>query len=343
MLQKVRHFVKKHEKSSIWGKTCNFSNKLPCFCVLRNFLSKSWKKCLISWEGIKNRRFGKKLSTFRTNYRVSAFWRTFEQNVARSASYREKAQKILDLAKNLQLFEQTTVLEVFGEFFSKNFQKVPHFVKKHEKSSIWPKTCNFSNKLPCFDELFGKKFEKVPDFVKKHQKSSIWPETCNFSKKTTVFEAFGELFSKQLQKVPHLVKKDEKSSICCTKSIKLHKVPHFVKKHENSSIWPKSCNFFQQTTTFRRFGQLFNKNLQKVPQKVPQFAKKVEKSSVWPKLATFSSKLPRLGVWVNFSTKSCKMCLISRKSTKNRRFGQNLQLFRANYLLLYVIINEIGV
>ena len=56
--------------------------------------------------------------------------------------------------------------EVFGEFFSKNLQKVPHFVKKHEKSSIWQKTCNFSNKLLCFDELFGKKFEKVPDFVK---------------------------------------------------------------------------------------------------------------------------------------------------------------------------------
>ena len=177
MLQKVRHFVKKHEKSSIWGKTCNFSNKLPCFCVLRNFLSKSWKKCLISWEGIKNRRFGKKLSTFRTNYRVSAFWRTFEQNVARSASFREKAQKILDLAKNLQLFEQSTMFEDFGELFGIKLQKVPHSVKKHEKSSIWPRSCNLSNKLPYFGavgDLFTKKLQKLPHFVKKHKKSSIF-------------------------------------------------------------------------------------------------------------------------------------------------------------------------
>ena len=107
---KRSHFVKKHEKSSIWPKLCNFSNKLPCLCISMNFSGKSCKKCLISWKSTENHRFG----------------------------------------QNLHLFEQTTMFWHFHELFSKKLQKVPHFVKKHEKSSIWPKLCNFSNKLPCF-------------------------------------------------------------------------------------------------------------------------------------------------------------------------------------------------
>ena len=76
----------------------------------------------------------------------------------------------------------------------------------------------------------------------------------------------------------------------------------------------------------RRLGQLFGKKLQKVP----RFVKKHEKSSIWPKVATFSSKLPSFCVWINFSAKSCKKCLISRRRTKNRPFGVNFQLLRAN-------------
>ena len=78
---------------------------------------------------------------------------------------------------------------------------------------------------------------------------------------------------------------------------------------------------------FRRLGELFGKKLQKVP----HFAKKHEKSSIWPKLHTFASRLTCFGIWVNFSAKSCKPCLISPKSIKNRRFGQRFQLFGAHY------------
>ena len=82
---------------------------------------------------------------------------------------------------------------------------------------------------------------------------------------------------------------------------------------------------------FRRLGELLSKKLQKVP----HFAEKYEKSSIWPNLATFSWKLPRVGVWVNFSAeRSCRKCLILRKSMENRRFGQNVELFRANYHVL---------
>ena len=221
-VQKVPHFVKKHEKPSIWpklaifrgnyhvlafswtfqkevaksasfrekareiidlAKTCNFSKKLPCFYVSMNFMAKSWKNCLISWKSTKTHRFGqsyhtfsnklpcfgvsmnfwakgcKKLlnswkstknhwfgqnfPTFRTNYHVFAFRWTFPEKVAKSASFREKAQKIIHLAKSLQLFEQTTMSLHFDELFRTKLQKVPHFVKKHAKPSIWPKLSTF--------------------------------------------------------------------------------------------------------------------------------------------------------------------------------------------------------
>ena len=78
---------------------------------------------------------------------------------------------------------------------------------------------------------------------------------------------------------------------------------------------------------FRRFGQLFSEKLQKVP----DFAEKHEKSSIRSKVATFSSKPPCFGVWVNFSVKKEKRCLVPRKNIGNRQFGQKLELFRANH------------
>ena len=183
-LQTVPRLVKKHEKSSIWPKLFNFSNKLPCLCISMNFSGKSCKKCLISWKSTKSRRFAQnlqlfdettmfrrfgqlfskklqnvanfekmqekssilpKLATFRENYHVSAFWWTFRQKVAKSASFREKTRKPIDLAKLCNFFEQTTMFWCFDELLSKRFQKVAQFVKKHEKSSIWPNLFNFSN------------------------------------------------------------------------------------------------------------------------------------------------------------------------------------------------------
>ena len=217
-LQKVRHFVKKHEKPSILAKTCNFWSKLRCLGIFMNFSERSCKKCLISWKSTRNHRF----------------------------------------RQNLQLFEKTTMLLLFDELYGKNLQKLPHFVKKHENSSIWRKLCNFFEETTmfwCFDELFSKRLQKVSQLVKKHEKSSIWPKLCTFSnklpclcismnfserrfrkcvvswkstgnhrfsqhlqlfEKTTMFLRFDELYGKNLQKLPH-----------------------FVKKHENSSIWPK--------------------------------------------------------------------------------------------------------
>ena len=158
---------------------------------------------------------------------------------AKSASFREKARKIVNLAKNFQFFKQNTMSYGFGEFFSKQFHKVPHFAKKHEKSSIWPKTSKLSNKLPSskllvnfsaksasfgeegrkivdlaknfkileqtamfrrFDELSSKKLQKVTHFVKKHEKSSIWPRTGKFSTKLPCFDLLTSFLAKSCKK-----------------------------------------------------------------------------------------------------------------------------------------------
>ena len=60
-LQKVPHFAKKHEKSSIWPKLATFSSRVPCFEVWVNLSAKSSKKGLISRKTMKIRRFSKNL------------------------------------------------------------------------------------------------------------------------------------------------------------------------------------------------------------------------------------------------------------------------------------------
>ena len=131
--QKVAQFVKQHEKSSIWPKLCNFSSKLPCLCISMNCLGKSCKKCLISWESTKNYQFGENLQLFeQTTMFFLAFSWTFQQKVAKSASFGEKAREIIDLPKTIQLFEQTTMFLHFDELLRKRWEKGVHFVKKHE-------------------------------------------------------------------------------------------------------------------------------------------------------------------------------------------------------------------
>ena len=153
-------------------------------------------------------------------------------------------------------------------------------------------------------QLFSKKFQKVLHFAKEHEKSSIWPKLATFSSKPRCFSVCVNFSAKSC-----------KNCLISRKSIK------------NRQFGQTTWNFFEQATILQRLGQLCSKKYQKVP----HFAKKHEKSSIWQKRATFSRRPPCFGVWVNFSAKSCKKCLISRKSVKNRRFGQNVQVFRANH------------
>ena len=50
---------------------------------------------------------------------------------------------IKTLNQNLELFEQSILFRGFEELFGKKLQKVAHFVKNHEKSSIWLKLATF--------------------------------------------------------------------------------------------------------------------------------------------------------------------------------------------------------
>ena len=384
-LQNVPHFAKKHEKSSISPRLAIFLSTLPCFGVWVKFLAKCCKK---------------------------------------SARFRKKAWKIVDLGKTCNFFEETNMFWRLGQLFGKKLQNVPDFAKKHEKSLILRKLPTVSSRKPCFGVWvnLSAKSSKKPHFAKKHEKSLIWPKldifsrkllcfgiwvnfsakswkkclisrksmkNCRFGQNLQVFcrhycvSAFGStfrqkaskgaLFPEKAWKIVDLAKPcnvfeettmfrvwvnfSAKSCKRCIISRESIKNPRFGKNlqrlwgnyHVSSSgrtirqkvakgasfrektskifDWAKTCNVFEETTMFRRLGELFSKRLQKVP----HFAKKHKKSSIWPKLHTFSSRLTCFGIWVNFSVKSCIKCLISRKTMKNRRFGQNLQLSRADY------------
>ena len=245
-LQKVVHFVKKLEKSSIWPK----------------------------------------LTTFPANSYVSAFWSTTQEKVAKSDSFREKARKLIDLARtcnfstklpcwliswkstknhrfgeNLQLFEQTTMCRAFGQLFGKKLQKVADFVKKHENSSIWPKLASFraNYRVSAFLWTFPQKVSKTGSFREEARKIMDFAKTWNFSSKLPCFGVLVNFSAKSC-----------KNWLISWKSTKSHG-------------FGENFQLFEQTTMFGRFGQLFSKTLQNVA----HFVKKHDKSLIWPKLGTF--------------------------------------------------------
>ena len=212
---------------------------------------------------MKNRLFGKNVQLFGANHKFSAFGSTFQQKVAKSASFRGKAWKIVHSAKMCIFFEQTTMFRCFHQLLSKKFQKVPNLAKKTWKVVDFSNTCNFFEETTMcrrLGKLFRKKMKKVPHFVKTHVKSSIWQKLATFSSKPPRFAVWVNVSAKS--------------------------ATFFQKAWKNVDL-AKICNFLEQTTMSRRLGQFLSKKLQKVRH-----------------LA---------------------------KSMRNRRFGQNVQLFGANY------------
>ena len=161
-----------------------------------------------------------------------AFRWSFQQKVAKSASFCEKARQIVNLVKTLQLWEQATMSLHFDELFRKKLQKVPRFVKKHEKSSIWPKLRNFSSKLPCLGismKFSGKICKQCLISWKSTRNHGVFQQNLvNFFLRTSMSLHFDEVFRKKLQKLPHFLKKHEKSSISAKL---LSKTSHFSKNH----------------------------------------------------------------------------------------------------------------
>ena len=81
-MENVPDFAKKHQKSSIWPKLATFFSRVPCFEVLINLSAK----------------------------------------FAKSASFREKPSKFVDLAKTCNFLELTTMFLRFGQLFGKKLQ-----------------------------------------------------------------------------------------------------------------------------------------------------------------------------------------------------------------------------
>ena len=228
----AENFIEMQRHASLFQKLQSFDqiDDFSCFFTkwgtFCNFFLKNWWKCKDMVLCSKSCKVLAKSMVFWTNYHVLVFRWTFQPKVEKSGWIREKAGKMIDLAKTLQLFEQTTMSLHFHQLFRKTLQKVPHFVKKNEKSS------------------------------------------------------FGQIFA-----------------------------------------------------TFRTNYHVFafRWTLQGKVAKSASFREKAWKTIDFAKTCNISRKLPCLGIFMNLSARRCKKCLISWKSTRNHRFGQNYATFRKNY------------
>ena len=253
-----------------------------------------------------------------------------------------KSTKTHGFGQNLQLFEKTTMFWRLDALFSKKLQKLPHFVKKHENSSIWQKLCNFFEQTTmfwCFDELFSQRLRKVAQFVRKHEKSSIWPKLCNFSNKLPClcisinFSGKSGSFRPEERKIIDLPKSCNSSTkLPCFGVLvfffrkKLQKRAHFVKKHEKSSIWPKLA-----TLRWNYHVSAFWSTFQQKVAKSGSFREKWRKIIDLAKSCNFSSQLPCFRGLVNFSAKRWKKWLISWKMHEKSSIWPKFATFRGNY------------
>ena len=281
------------------------SNKVPCFGVWMNFSAKGCKKRLISWKSTKKHRFGQNFATFGTNYHVFAFRWTFQEKVTKRASFREKERKIIDLVKTLQLFEQTTMSLHFDELFRKKLQKVRHFVKKHEKPSIWPKLASFGANyhVLAFSWTFQQEVAKSAISWKSTRNHRFGQNHASFRTNYHVF-AFRWTFKEKVGKSGSFREKARKIMDLVKTCNFLKTLPCFDVSMNFSAKSCKNRLISWKSTKTHRFGQNY---------------------------ATSSNKVPCFGVWMNFSAKGCKKWLISWKSTKKHRFGQDFATFGTNY------------
>ena len=232
-----------------------------------NLSAKGCKKRLNSWKSTKNYRFGKNFATFRTKYHVFAFPSTFQEKVAKSASFREKTRETIDFAKTCKFWSKLPCLGIFMNFSERSLKKC--FIS-------WKSTRN---------HWFGQHY-------------------ASFRTKYHVF-AFRWTFKEKVGKSCSFREK-------ARKIVELDKLAFFrTKYHVFTFRWT-----FRQTVA-----------------KTAWFREKARKLIDLAKTCIFSSKLRCLGIFMNFSERNCKRCLIWWKSTGNHRFCQNLQLFEKTTML----------
>ena len=345
---KTGSFREKARKLMHFLKTCNFSKKLPCFDVSMNFRQKVPKTASFREKARQLIDLAKTMQLFVTNYHVLVFRWTFQQKVAKSGSIREKARKIIDLAKTLQIFEQNTMSLHFHQLFMKKLQKVPPFVKKHEKPSIWPKLSTFraNYHVLAFSWTFQQEVAKSASFRGKAREIIDLAKTMQLFRTNYHVFAFRSTFRENVAKSASF-RETARKIIDLAKALQLleqatmsfsfwwtfkKKVAKSASSREKARkiIDFVNLQLSEKTTMFWRFDEHCSKKLQKATRAV----KKHEKSSIWPTLCNFSNKVRCFCISMNFQGKSCQKYFVSWKSTKNHRFGQHFATFRANYHVL---------
>ena len=258
----------------------------------------------------KNHRFGQNFATFRANYHVLEFSWTFQQKVAKSASFGEKAREIIDLAKTIQLFKQTSMFLHFDELLRKRWEKVVNFVKKRKHSWIWSKLATFRENYHVL--TFQQKVAKTASFREKARKLIDLAKTMQLFRTNYHVLVFRWTFQPKVAKSGSIHEK-------ARKTIDLAKTCNFSSKLPCLGIFmnfsARSCKKLLipwKSTRNHRYGQNY---------------------------ATFSNKLPCLCISINFSGKSCKKCLISWNSTKNHWFGQSFATFGTSYNVFFLLMN----
>ena len=261
-------------------KTLNFSKKLRCFGVCISFSEKSSKKCFISWRNTKNLSFGQnfqpfeqsttfrrlheffskklqkvphfviklenssisqKFSTFRANYHVSAFWRTFQKKVAESASFREKARKIIYLANSINSSNKWPRFGVLRNFLPKPWEKC--LISRENTKTHW-----FGKKVELFDESL--RLSVFTNFWAKSWETCLisWKNTKNdrinqntqLFEETTMFRRYHEFFRKKVAKSVSFPEKTRKIFHLAKTVNLLNKVPCFgVCTNFSAKSWKK--------------------------------------------------------------------------------------------------------
>ena len=235
--------------------------------------------------------------------------------------------------------------------FSKKMQKVARFVKKHEHSSIWLKTCNFSKQTTMFwhfDELFRESCKNSSFREKARKIIDLAKSLCNFSNKLPCLCISINFSAKSCKKC--LISWKARKIIDLAKTLQLFEqtTMSFAFRWTFQEKSCKKCLISWKSTKNHRFGQIatFRENYHvltfwwtlqqklfsnKLPCLCIKFLDCREKARKIINLAKSLQLFEQTSMFfsMNFQGKSCKKCLISWKSTKNHRFGQNFATFQA--------------
>ena len=339
---KSRSLREKRRKIIDLAKTCNLPSKLSRFEVSTKFLDRSWKKWLLSWETMKNHRFGQNWQLFENTITFRGSHELFGEKNFKNWLISWKTSRYHRFGKNWQLLEQTITFRGFDEVFRKKLEKVAHFVKNGEKSSIWQKPATFQANyhVSRFPWNFWTEVGKSGSFREKPWKIIDLAKTGNFSSTLSPFEVSMNFSEKKISKRGSFHEKPrdsidlaktgnfwskllpfEVSMNFSEKSCKKWLISwKILKNHRSNENW----QLFEQTITFPGFDELFGEMLEKVA----HFVKNHEKfGQNWE---LFEQTITLRGLDELFGKKLQKVAHFEKKHDTSSIWPK-LETFRTNY------------